>query len=217
MFCKNCGIPLREGARFCSGCGLAVGSAMPQPTDEYSYEIKQNLFPLKALIPILVLWLVFTAIGVLAALGSGFWYVGVFISGTVLLAIVIVMWANKGKQKKWGEDRTLWVITPQGYGTGYPPDVAKRIGAVGAASAGITLASGQNLAVTMLGANMAKQLKYVKGLPIMPWEAFVSAEYRPEKQEVALHLPDGQTGIIKTNPDNYPNVEQLIRLYMGGK
>jgi len=216
MFCEKCGTQMREGARFCPACGLTAGSLTP-PTDEYSYETVQKLYPMKAAIPIFIIWLVFTGIGVLAAMGSGFWYVGAIISGTVLFAILIVTWANKGKSKKWGADRTLWILTPEGYGSGHPPDVAKRIGGIGAAGAAVTFAGRQNWAVTSQGIHMAKQLKYVKGLPIMPWEVFISAEYRPEKLEIALHLPNGQVGLIHTNPDNYAYVEQLVRLYMGGK
>ena len=219
MFCKNCGVSLREGARFCPECGLTTENSLPPPTAEYSYETLQKLFPWKAVIPIvLLLWLPFTAIGVLVALAEGFWFVPVIMSGIVLFAIFAVAWGNKGKKKKWGVDRTMWILTPEGYGTGYPPDVAKRLGVMGAVSAGASAAGGQNWGVTSLGINMAKNLTTViNGLPIVPWTEFIAAEYRPEKREIALHLPSGQIGMIRANPDNYACVEQLIRLYMGGR
>jgi len=192
--------------------------ALTPPAAEYSYETTQNLFPLSSIIALLIIWFMFSAIGVLAALGSGFWYVGVIISGIILLAILIVMWANKGKNKKWGIDRTLWVITPEGYATGYPPDVAKRVAGIGAAGAAGAVKTG-TIGVTLLGIDMAAEnIKTVMhGLPVMPWMLFTNAVYRPEKLEIVLHLPNGQVGIIKTNPDNYSYVEQLVRGYMGGK
>ena len=64
----------------------------------------------------------------------------------------------------------------------------------------------------------AENIKTVMhGLPVMPWVAFIKAVYRPDKREIALYLPNGQVGIIKSNPDNYTYVEQLVRGYMGGK
>jgi len=215
MFCEKCGTKLREGAKFCLECGLTTEGVLPPSEGEYSYETLQTLFPKSTAITLFIIWLVFSAIGVLAALGSGFWFVGVIISGIVLLSILIVMWANKGNSKKWGKDRTLWIITPEGYGTGYPTDVAKRVAGVGVAGA----LSNQNLAISLMGIDMAgKNIKTViNGLPIMPWTLFISAEYRPAKLEIALHLPNGQVGLIRTNPDNYAYVEQLVRGYMGGR
>ena len=217
MFCSKCGSQLREGARFCPECGLTTSDAMP-PTAEYSYETLQKLFPLSSLIALLIIWFVFSAIGILAALGSGFWYVGVIISGIVLFAILVVMWANKGKSKKWGKDRTLWVLTTDGYATGYPPDVAKRIAGIGVAGA-VGAAKIGTAGVTMLGIDMAADniKRVIHGLPVMPWTAFTKAVYHPEKREIVLHQPNGQAGIIKTNPDNYAYVEQLVRGYMGGR
>jgi len=218
MFCKNCGTPLREGAKFCPECGITVEGSLPPLSDEYSYETLQKLFPWKAIIPIiLLLWLPFTAIGLLVALAEGFWFVPAIMSSIVLFAIFIIAWGNKGKKKKWGVDRTMWIITTAGYGSGYPPDVAKRIGTIGAASAGMTAASGHNWSVTSQGINMAQNLKHINGLPIMPWTGFIKAEYRPQKREIALHMPNGQVGIIKTNPDNYAYVEQLVRGYIRSK
>jgi len=218
VFCENCGASRREGARFCPECGLTTANTLPPATAEYSYETLQNLFPLKAAIPLLIMWFVFSAIGVLAALGSGFWYVGVIISGIVLLAILVVMWANKGKSKKWGKDRTLWVLTPDGYATGYPPDVAKRVAGIGAAGA-VGAAKTGNVGVSFMGVNMAADniKRVIHGLPVMPWTAYIKAVYHPEKREIHLHLPSGQVGIIKANPDNYAYVEQLVRGYMGGR
>jgi len=218
MFCENCGASLREGARFCQECGLSTTNDRSQQAVEYSYETTQNLFPLSSLIALLLIWLMFSAIGVLAALGSGFWYVGVIISGIVLFAILVVMWANKGKNKKWGIDRTLWVITPEGYATGYPPDVAKRVAGIGVAGAAGAIKTG-TVGVTLLGVDMAAEnIKTVMhGLPVMPWALFTKAVYRPEKLGIALHLPNGQVGMIKTNHDNHAHVEQLVRVYMGGK
>ena len=217
MLCEKCGSQLREGAMFCPECGLTTSFAMPPPTVEYSYETLQKLFPLRSLIALLIIWLVFSAIGVLAALGSGFWYVGVIISGIVLFAILVAMWANKGKGKKWGKERTLWVLTPDGYATGYPPDVAKRIAGIGAAGA-VGGAKIGNVGVSFMGANMAAENfnRVIHGLPVMPWAAFIKAVYRPEKHEIALHMPNGQVNLIKTNPDNYAYVEQLVRGYMLG-
>ena len=218
MFCNNCGASLREGARFCPECGLTTTNTLPAPGAQYSYETLQKLFPLSTTIALLIIWLMFSAIGILAALGSGFWYVGVIISGIVLLSILIVMWANKGKSKKWGKDRTLWVLTPEGYATGYPPDVAKRVAGIGAAGAAGGAKIG-NVAVSLMGVNMAvDNIRTIRhGLPLMPWTAFISAQYRPDKREIALHLPNGQVGIIKANSDNYAYVEQLVRGYMGGR
>ena len=212
MFCEKCGEALREDAKFCSRCGLTTDGVLPPAEEEYRYEILQNLFPKSAVIGLLIIWLMFSAIGVLAALGSGFWFVGVGISGIVLFAILVVMWANKGKGKNWGKDRTLWILTREGYGSGYPADVAKRVAGIGAAAA----LSNQNLAISLMGINIASEniKTVINGLPIVPWEMFISAEYRSEKREIALHLPSGQVGIIKTNPDNYTRVEQLVRGYM---
>jgi hypothetical protein len=215
LFCEKCGTTLREGARFCPECGLVTdGAGSTPPNNEYSYETLESLFPLKAIIPILLIWLTFTAIGVVAALASGFWFVGVIVSGIVLLPILIVMWANKGKVGKWGADRTLWIITPEGYGTGYPPDVAKRIAGIGAAGA-LGAAKTGNPGLVYMGAGMAtKTIKTViNGLSIVPWSIFTSVEYRPAKRNIVLHLPNGQVGIIKTKPDNYTYVEQLVRGY----
>jgi len=218
MFCKKCGAQFREGAMFCPECGLTTSDAMQPPTAEYSYETLQKLFPLSSLIALLIIWFMFSAIGVLAALGSGFWYVGVIMSGIVLFAILVVMWANKGKSRKWGKDRTLWVLTPDGYATGYPPDVAKRIAGIGAAGAAGAAKTG-TVGVSLMGFNMAADNinTVIHGLPVTPWTAFIKAVYRPEKREVSLHLPNGQVGIIKANHDNYSYVEQLVRGYMGGR
>ena len=192
---------------------MVAGSA--PPAAEYSYETLQKLYPLKAAIPLLIIWLVFSAIGVLAALGSGFWFVGVIISGIVLLAILIVAWANKGKGKRWGVDRTLWILTPEGYGTGYPPDVAKRVAGIGAAGAAGGAKIG-NVGISLMGVGMAADniQTVLHGLPIVPWTVFMKAEYRPEKREIALYMTNGQVGIIRANPDNYAYVEQLVRGYM---
>ena len=59
--------------------------------------------------------------------------------------------------------------------------------------------------------------RVIHGLPVMPWAMFIKAVYRPDKREIALHLPNGQVGIIKANSDNYAYVEQLVRGYMGGR
>ena len=216
MFCEKCGTALREGAKFCPGCGLLVGGAPTAQAEEYSYETLTKLFPWNAVVPIvLLLWLPFTGIGILVALIEGFWFVPIIMSGLVLFGIFAVAWMHKGKKEKWGVNRTLWVFTPEGYAAGYPPDVAKRLGAAGAASAALTFGR-QNWGVTVHGLDMAKNLAtVVKGLPIMPWTAFVSAEYRPEKREIAMHTPTGATGLILANPDNYQYVEQLVRGYMG--
>ena len=212
MFCENCGAALREDARFCTVCGLATADSPEPANTEYSYETLQKLFPLSSVIALLIIWFVFSAIGVLAAMGSGFWYVGVIISAIVLVAILIVMWANKGHSKKWGKDRTLWVLTPEGYATGYPPDVAKRIAGIGAAGA----ASRQNIAISLMGIDMAAEniKSVIHGLPVMPWTSFQTAVYHPEKREITLQRPDGQAGLIRANPDNYSYVEQLVRGYM---
>jgi len=191
---------------------------MSPPSAEYSYETLDNLFPLKAIIPIAIIWLMFSAIGVLAALGSGFWYVGVIMSGIVLLAIAIVMWANKGKSKKWGKERMLWVLTPDGHAAGSPPDVAKRVAGIGAAGAAGAVQTG-TIGVIVLGADVAAQniQTVVHGLPVTPWAAYTKALYYPEKREITLHAPSGQIGLIKANPDNYAYVEQLVRGYMAGR
>lgn len=39
-FCSNCGTKLNEGARFCHGCGAAVGVAAPQPQVQTSQSAK---------------------------------------------------------------------------------------------------------------------------------------------------------------------------------
>lgn len=39
-FCSNCGTKLNEGARFCHGCGAAVGAAAPQPQVQTSQSAK---------------------------------------------------------------------------------------------------------------------------------------------------------------------------------
>jgi len=176
MLCEKCGENLREGAKFCPECGLTAGGAGFAPSEKYIYETLQQLFPLSAKIATFIIWLAFTGIGVLAALGSGFWYVGVIFSGIITFSILVVLWANKGKGGKWFYDCTMWVITPEGYGTGYPSDFAKPI--------------------------------------VVQWINFISAEYRPDKCEIALRQPNGSVGLIKTNPDNHAYVEQLVRLYM---
>ena len=217
MFCGNCGATLREGAKFCPECGLVADGSLPQPAEEYSYEILQTLYPGKAVIQItLVIGLPFTAIGVLVALAEGFWIVPAIMGGIVLFAVFAIAWAHKGKQKRWGVERMLWILTPEGFGVGHPPDVAWRLGLIGLGSAALTFGR-ENWGVTSLGINMAKELTVVKGLPIMPWADFISAEYRPEKRQIALHLPTGRVALIGANPDNYAYVEQLVRGYMGGR
>ncbi|MCL2741448.1 MAG: zinc-ribbon domain-containing protein, partial [Oscillospiraceae bacterium] len=173
LACERCGAPLREGARFCPECGVSVFGAAVPLAGEYAYETMERLFPLRAAIPLLIIWLVFSAIGVLAALGSGFWYVGAIISGIILIAILVVMWANKGRRGKWGKDRTMWVLTPEGYATGYPPDVARRVAGIGAAGA-IGGARIGNVGVSFMGAGMAAENfgTAIHGLPVMPWAAF---------------------------------------------
>ena len=216
MFCEKCGATLRKNVKFCPECGLMIESTLSENHTEYSYEITTNLFPWSAVIPIvLLLWVPFTAIGVMVTLTEGFWFVSVIMSGIVLFAIFVIAWANKGKKKRWGVDRTLWIITPEGFGHGYPPDVAKRIAAIGVAST-VATAGRQNFGVTALGLGMAKEtLTVIKGITILPWSAFISAEYRSLKHEIALHTPKGQVvGRIVTNPDNYAHVEQLVRRYM---
>ena len=217
MFCEKCGETLREGAKFCPECGLMVENTLSVPNDEYSYETIQNLFPWSAVIPIVLLvWLPFTVIGLMVAMAEGFWFVPVIMSSIVLLGIFLIAWANKGKKEKWGVDRTLWIITPEGYGNGYPPDVAKRLAALGITSAAASIGSNQNWGVISHSINMAKNINTViKGLKIIPWTEFISAEYRAEKHEIALHTPKGQVvGLIHTNSDNYAHVEQLVREYM---
>ena len=88
-------------------------------------------------------------------------------------------------------------VTQQSYGSGYPTDFAKRIGTIGAASTRMTAASGQNWSVTSQGISIAENLKYIDGLPIIPYVGFIKAEYHPQKREIALHMPNGQVGIIK--------------------
>ena len=217
MFCEKCGAALREGARFCPECGLTTDDTMP-PAAEYSYETTTKLFPWKVVIPVVfAVWLPFTGIGVLVALAEGFWIVPVIMSGVVLLGVFGIAWGYKGKQKKWGKDRTLWVITTEGYASGYPPDVAKRLAAIGVFSATASAAGGQNWGVISHGINMAANaVTVIKGLPLNPWTEFIKAEYRPEKHEIAMHLTTGQVALIRTNPDNYATVEQLVRGYMGG-
>ena len=215
MFCENCGAALREGAKFCPECGLVSDGPLPPPLDEeYSYEILHTLYPGKAVIQItLVAGLPFISIGVLVALIEGFWIVPAIMGGIVLFAVFTIAWAHKGKQKKWGVERMLWIITPEGFGAGHPPDVAWRLGLIGLGSAVLTFGR-ENWGVTSQGINMAKELTVVKGLPIMPWTDFISAEYRPGKRKIAMHLPTGHVGLICANPDNYAHVEQFVRLYM---
>ena len=223
MFCEKCGAETREGAKFCPECGVAAGGGLPQAAAaEYRYETTQALFPFwKGVVPLLIIWLVFSGIGVLAALGSGFWYVGVIISGIVLFSILVVMWGHKGKKNKWGRERTLWVFTPEGFGCGPPPDVARRLGAIGAASAVATAAGRQNWAVTSQGINMAENLKYVNGLEIYPWAGFYKAEYRPGERKIGMYFSPGQAMMlamtIEANKDNYAQVEQLVRWRMGSE
>ena len=212
MFCKNCGAELREGARFCPECGLSTDGPAPQ-YEEYSYETTQKLFPLSTKIALGVIILLFVGIGAMVALAEGFWFVPLIMGGVVILAIFIITWVYKGRSRKWGKNRTLWIIRPDGFGSGYPPDVAKRMGITGAISAAAT-AGRENWGVTSHGINMARNLAYVNGLPIRPWTEFISAEYRASKREIALHLPTGQTALIYANPDNYSYVEQLVRGYM---
>ena len=214
MFCEKCGTSLREGARFCPECGLMAECSF-QLADEYSYETVSKLFPLGTKIGLGIIFLLFFGIGTLVAIAEGFWFVPLIMGGIVLLAILVISWIYKGYSKKWGKNRTLWILTPLGYASGYPPEVAKRLGLAGAASAAAT-AGRQNWSVTSAGINMAKNL-FANGLPIMPWADFISAEYRPERHEIALHLPTGNVGLIYANPDNYAHVEQLVRGYMGRK
>ena len=214
MFCEKCGASLREGAKFCPECGLMTEDALSQPITEYSYETIQNLYPWQAVVPIiLLLWLPFTAIGVMVSITEGFWFVSVIMSGIVLFAIFALAWAYKGKRKKWGIERILWILTPEGFASGYPPDVVKRLTLLGVTSADATI-GGQNWNATSPGITK-NTTTVIKGLPVLPWTEFISAEYRPEKREIALHLPTGLTRIIYTNPDNYTYVEQLVRGYMG--
>jgi hypothetical protein len=153
----------------------------------------------------------------MVALAEGFWFVPLIMSGIVLLAIFLIAWAYKGKQKKWGKDRTLWIIASEGWAGGYPPDVAKRLALLGIASAAATFGR-ENWGVTSHGINMAKNITTViHGLPVNPWENYIKAEYRPQKREIALHTLTGKIALISTNPDNYDYAEQLVRLYMGKK
>ena len=219
MFCEKCGATLREDAKFCTECGVTTEGNLSENPAEYSYETITKLFPWNAVIPIILLvWLPMTAIGVAVTLTEGFWFVPVIMSGIVLFAIFAIAWAHKGKKQKWGVERTLWILTSEGVASGYPPEVAKRLAALGAASAAATIGSNQNWGVTSLGINMAKNVyTVINGLPVIPWTEFISAEYRSEKHEIALHLSKGQVRTIRTNPDNYTHVEQLVRGYMGGK
>ena len=216
MFCKNCGAKLRENAKFCPECGVTAENTLPPPINEYSYETLTNLFPWKGVIQIiLVAWLPFAAIGLMVTIIEGFLIVSVIMNVMVLLAIFLIAWAYKGKQKKWGKDRTLWIITPEGFAGGYPPDVAKRLALLGVASAAATFGR-ENWGVTSHGINMAKNITTViNGLPVNPWENYIKAEYRPAKLEIALHKMEGRVALISTNPDNYAYVEQLVRGYMG--
>ena len=216
MFCEKCGAKIRKNAKFCPECGLTIEDTLSENPTEYSYETTTNLFPWSAVIPIvLLLWLPFTAIGIMVTLTEGFWFVSVIMSGIVLFAIFVIAWANKGKKKRWGVDRTLWIITPEGFGHGYPPDVAKRLAALGVAST-VATAGRLNWGVTSQGIKMAKEaLTVINGITILPWAEFTSAEYRSLKHEIALHTPKGQVvGLILTNPDNYAYAEQLVRRYM---
>ena len=217
MLCIKCGTDLREGAKFCPECGISTENTLLPPTGEYSYETQTKLFPWNAVVPIvLLLWLPFTAIGVLVTMAEGFWFVTPIMSGIVLLGVFGIAWAYKGKQKRWGKDRTLWIITPEGYAAGYPPDVAKRLAALGVFSAASSAAGSQNWGVTSQGINMAKNITtVVKGLSINPWEGYINAEYRPAKLEIAMHLQTGQVALIRTNSENYAIVEQLVRGYIG--
>ncbi|MCL1802567.1 MAG: zinc ribbon domain-containing protein [Eubacteriaceae bacterium] len=214
--CEHCGAYMREGANFCPECGLARSAAMPAP-GEYSYETASSLYSRKAIIAIILLaWLPMTGIGLLVALAEGFWFVPVIMGGIVALAVYIITWAYKGKQKKWGVERTLWVIAREGYACSYPPDVAKRLAMLGMASVAAT--SGKaNPSVVSHGIKMAKNAgTLMHGMPINPWGDYISAEYRPEKLEIALHKPSGQTALIYANNGNYEHVEQLVRMYMAG-
>jgi hypothetical protein len=38
MFCGNCGTEIKEGAKFCAGCGSAVGSDIQKPEPETKSE-----------------------------------------------------------------------------------------------------------------------------------------------------------------------------------
>ena len=216
MFCGKCGTALREGALFCPECGLSTENT-PPPIEEYIYETVTNLFPWKAVIPIVfAVWLPLTGIGLMVAMTEGFWFVPFIMSGVVLLGVFGIAWGYKGKQKKWGKDRTLWVITPYGWCGGYPPDVAKRLAALGAFSASTTFGR-ENWGVTSQGINMAMNIKTViHGLPVNMWIDYIKAEYRPAKLEIALYKPTGMAGLIRANPDNYTAVEQLVRRYMRG-
>ena len=216
MLCQNCQAELVDAARFCSECGLAtVGIILPEA--DYSYETSEKLFPWRVVVQILLaVWLPFTGIGVLVALTEGFWFVPLIMSSVVLLAIFIIAWLYKGRKQKWGVNRTLWVLTPEGLEVGYPPDVAKRLAVAGAASATVT-AGRQNWRVTALGLEMAKNLSVVHGLPILPWTDFTAAEYRPDKYQIALYRLIGGVSLVQTNPDNYTYTEQLLRFYLSSQ
>ena len=193
----------------------AYGSPSVPPAGEYRYETTTNLFPWNAVVPLVLLaWLPMTAIGVFVTIAEGFWFVPMIMSGIVLLAVFLIAWGYKGKQKKWGKDRTLWIIAPDGWAAGYPPDVARRLAALGAISAMAT--SGRmNWSVTSAGINMAEgAAKAIKGLPLNPWQLFIKAEYRPDKHYITLYTPTGQSRRILANPDNYTHVEQLVREYI---
>ena len=43
MTCKNCGVPIKDGAKFCAGCGQTIREASPAPTPRaYSQPVQQN-------------------------------------------------------------------------------------------------------------------------------------------------------------------------------
>lgn len=210
-FCHYCGAAIAGDAKFCPSCGVAINDLFFLD-EEYSYETEQPLFNIAAVVVISTLFLVFLSVGMLVSLTEGFWIVPVILGGIVLISVLAIMWAYKGYSSKWGVNRTLWIITPKGFGCGYPPEVAKRLGFFGVFSAALT-AGKQNWAVTSQGISMAKALTEVNGLPIMLWEDFSIVEYRPHKHEIAFHMLTGLTALIHTNPANYDHVEQLVRRY----